>query len=210
MWLLKILYYLLFSDSLNSAKLFINNTINKLNHSFTNTINMTTWISCVLLHIYRNTSDHHTNILRILNWTICMIVVYSILNFMLIKSEGFVQYSHITLIISFVAFLVVIGFLLRFGGKMDNFLQHSSINIFIIFLLLFIIMGITMFITHQIFFFMLYLISIIVCYCLFICRLNIVIFSLRFFVYIAFIFVLFLKPQLINPFIGIFSTDKLI
>lgn len=210
-WLLKLLYYLLFSDSLNNIKIFIGNTFIKLNHSFNNMINMTAWIDVILLHIYRNTSDHHTNLLRILNWTICMIAVYSLFNFIFIKSEGLVQYSYIALIIAnFAIFVVAIILWLWLDNERDNFSQHSSTNIFMIFLPLLFIMGITMFIAHQIFFFMLYLISVIICYYLFICRLNIVIFSLRFFVYMVFVFVLFLKPQLINPFIGIFSYDKLI
>ncbi|WP_430732747.1 pentapeptide repeat-containing protein [Campylobacter jejuni] len=41
-------------------------------------LDFTLWFDCVLLQVYRNTSNHHTNFLKILNFTILMISSYAI------------------------------------------------------------------------------------------------------------------------------------
>lgn len=47
-----------------------------LNRYGKNMRDFTTWMNFTLLHIYRNTSDHHTNFVRILNFTVGMITLY--------------------------------------------------------------------------------------------------------------------------------------
>ncbi|EJE3582743.1 pentapeptide repeat-containing protein, partial [Campylobacter coli] len=40
--------------------------------------NILIWFNCVLLNVYRNTSDHHNDFLKILNFTIGMIALYGV------------------------------------------------------------------------------------------------------------------------------------
>lgn len=43
--------------------------------------NILIWFNCVLLNVYRNTSDHHNDFLKILNFTVGMIVLYGVFIF---------------------------------------------------------------------------------------------------------------------------------
>ncbi|HHP5545815.1 TPA: pentapeptide repeat-containing protein, partial [Campylobacter jejuni] len=58
-------------------------------------------------------------------------------------------------------------------------------------------------------YFLIYFASVLISYLLFICKIKLFIFISRLFAYTCLIGVVILKPQLINPFVGIFSSDKL-
>ncbi|MCI6694769.1 MAG: hypothetical protein MR469_03915 [Campylobacter sp.] len=49
-----------------------------------NNKNFSTYIDSLLLRFYRNTSDHHTNFLKILNFTVFCIAVYAVCNFVFV------------------------------------------------------------------------------------------------------------------------------
>lgn len=49
-----------------------------------NNKNFSTYIDRLLLRFYRNTSDHHTNFLKILNFTVFCIAVYAVCNFVFV------------------------------------------------------------------------------------------------------------------------------
>ncbi|EAH7043281.1 pentapeptide repeat-containing protein, partial [Campylobacter jejuni] len=57
--------------------------------------------------------------------------------------------------------------------------------------------------------FLIYFASILFFYLLFLCEIKLFVFILRLVAYGCLIVVIILKPQLINPFAGIFSSDKL-
>ncbi|EOJ1179225.1 pentapeptide repeat-containing protein, partial [Campylobacter jejuni] len=47
--------------------------------------NILIWFNCVLLNVYRNTSDHHNDFLKILNFTVGMIVLYGVFFYLLLE-----------------------------------------------------------------------------------------------------------------------------
>ncbi|EOJ2627627.1 pentapeptide repeat-containing protein, partial [Campylobacter coli] len=47
--------------------------------------NILIWFNCVLLNVYRNTSDHHNDFLKILNFTIGMIALYGVFFYLLLE-----------------------------------------------------------------------------------------------------------------------------
>lgn len=55
-------------------------------------LDFTLWFDCVLLQVYRNTSNHHTNFLKILNFTILMISLYAFMGFLFSKIVDFISY----------------------------------------------------------------------------------------------------------------------
>ncbi|HHD0489788.1 TPA: pentapeptide repeat-containing protein [Campylobacter jejuni] len=58
-------------------KVKFNHCIKKLMTFGRKMLDFTLWFDCILLQVYRNTSDHHTNFLKILNFTILMISLYA-------------------------------------------------------------------------------------------------------------------------------------
>ncbi|MMJ49804.1 pentapeptide repeat-containing protein, partial [Campylobacter jejuni] len=53
-------------------------------------LDFTLWFDCVLLQVYRNTSNHHTNFLKILNFTILMISSYAIFGLLFLNNMDFI------------------------------------------------------------------------------------------------------------------------
>uniref|UniRef100_UPI001F1F50B4 hypothetical protein n=1 Tax=Campylobacter coli TaxID=195 RepID=UPI001F1F50B4 len=165
----------------------------------------TEWVNFVLLFIYRNTSSHHTSFLKILNFTVVMIALYA----------SFVWWLQIDCVVQFVygfisitAFIVVV--IIAF---LSYIIYKSAFKLRIFRFLLFLGMGCGIFL---LFFFQNLEPIIIYCYILLVSFFSWIFFSKklsRFFVltlaYIVFFSVLIEKPQFINPFTGVFSSDKL-
>ena len=89
--------------------------------------NFSTYIDSLLLRFYRNTSDHHTNFLKILNFTVFCIAVYAVCSFVFVDiyiatffgetgffgkeySEKFFNYSFVFLIISTIFVILTMFF----------------------------------------------------------------------------------------------------
>lgn len=53
-------------------------------------LDFTLWFDCILLQVYRNTSNHHTNFLKILNFTILMISSYAIFGLLFLNNMDFI------------------------------------------------------------------------------------------------------------------------
>ncbi|EDJ6185506.1 pentapeptide repeat-containing protein, partial [Campylobacter jejuni] len=88
--------------------------------------------------------------------------------------------------------------------------QHGAILLFLIYGLF--IISIVSFLSPiyiPAFYFLIYFVGILISYLLFICKIKLFVFISRLFAYICLVGVVILKPQLINPFVGIFSSDKL-
>ncbi|MGH2268198.1 pentapeptide repeat-containing protein [Campylobacter taeniopygiae] len=169
----------------------------------------TLWFDCVLLHIYRNTSDHHTNFLKILNFTILMISLYAIVNYFSVKTVScfLSPESRIIIFISYVIFIIL-------TMPLMNLKKQFILSFFV---LVFITCGICIvtfwtFLASAYassFYFIIYFLSIFIFYILFTCKIKLFVFILRLLAYVVLVIVLFEKPQLINPFIGVFSSDKI-
>lgn len=174
----------------------------------TNVITLT--LDKIILWLYRNTSLHHTNFTRILNFSSCVIVVYAL---MMCAVYLFTPHSDL-LIIKAIILFITIGYISYTIKKSDNIFT----NILILFLMLFggIVLALSVSIlgvyTNILFFITLYIlliIGIIPSYFTYIVKKSSVSLVFHFIIYFIMLIILVIKPQLINPFIGIFSSDKL-
>ncbi|EAB5308623.1 pentapeptide repeat-containing protein [Campylobacter jejuni] len=172
-------------------------------------LDFTLWFDCVLLQVYRNTSNHHTNFLKILNFTILMISSYAIFGLLFLNNMGFIL-SFGPMTIAAMNYIVLLMLLIIFISLTRQLYQHGAILLFLIYGLF--IISIVSFLSPiyiPAFYFLIYFVGILISYLLFICKIKLFVFISRLFAYICLIGVVILKPQLINPFVGIFSSDKL-
>lgn len=172
-------------------------------------LDFTLWFDCILLQVYRNTSNHHTNFLKILNFTILMISLYAFMGFVFSKTINFISsFNSVSIIIAnyFILFALIIVF---FNVKRQLHQQGSILffGIFGTFIILMMLFLSPVYIPT--FCFLIYFASILFFYLLFTCKIKLFVFILRLVAYGCLIVVIILKPQLINPFAGIFSSDKL-
>ncbi|WP_436792157.1 pentapeptide repeat-containing protein [Campylobacter jejuni] len=165
----------------------------------------TEWINFVLLFIYRNTSSHHTSFLKILNFTVVMIALYASFVWWL-QINNNVQFVYEFIFIIAFRVIVIIAFL-------SYITYEGTFKLRIFRILLFLGMGCSIFL---LFLFQVPEPIIIYCYILLVSFLSWIFFSEKFssffvltLAYIAFFIVLIVKPQFINPFTGVFSSDKL-
>ncbi|AJC93231.1 putative membrane protein [Campylobacter subantarcticus LMG 24377] len=167
--------------------------------------NFTEWINFTLLFVYRNTSNHHTSFLKILNFTVVMIALYASFLFWL-QNDGAIKSVYGFIVVLAFAAVIIIAFVSLITCKSIFKLRTSRFFLFVsmgcgIFLLL-------CFQTLEA--------LIVCCYILLASSISLMFFCkkyLRFFIvalaYIVFSVVLIEKPQFINPFIGVFSSEKL-
>ncbi|EAL6521945.1 pentapeptide repeat-containing protein, partial [Campylobacter jejuni] len=172
-------------------------------------LDFTLWFDCVLLQVYRNTSNHHTNFLKILNFTILMISSYAIFGLLFLNNMDFIL-SFDPMTIATTNYIVLLMLLIIFIDLTRQLYQYGAILLFLICGLF--IISIVSFLSPiyiPAFYFLIYFASVLISYLLFICKIKLFIFISRLFAYTCLIGVVILKPQLINPFVGIFSSDKL-
>lgn len=184
-------------------------------------------VDYILLKTYSLTSDHHTNFLKIFNFTISIIVLFGISTLLLYPPYFFNDYilSFIQIIdkkatqddiffrsdaiitsVSFVSNLFVFIYIIKKNIHND---KNTSLNLFVIFFMLIILV---MF-WSMIFGFNLSSISVPAFFLFFIILICIYKKPKRFLIacsYFAIILILAFSPQLINPFVGVFKSDSLI
>ncbi|WP_415858845.1 pentapeptide repeat-containing protein [Campylobacter molothri] len=158
------------------------------------------WYDRLLLYIYRNTSNHHLDFVTILNFTVSMISIYGLL---LLLLNLFIDDLYINNI-SPTLFSIVVFFVLAFILK-----PIFNRKIFIVLGLSFIFPVFFGDYIKIVFVFFIYLLSLCLFYLLFNLKNKYFIFGIRIFVYVCAFCIIIVKPQLINPFIGVFSSDKL-
>ncbi|ECZ6120551.1 pentapeptide repeat-containing protein [Campylobacter jejuni] len=172
-------------------------------------LDFTLWSDCVLLQVYRNTSNHHTNFLKILNFTILMISLYAFMGFVFSKTINFIlSLNSVSIIIS--SYIILLVFALMLVNVKKQLYQYAVILIFMLcgaFTISMILFLSSEYIS--IFCFLIYFLGVLIFYLFFICKIKLFIFLVRFFAYMIFIATIITKPQFINPFIGVFSSDKL-
>ncbi|EHR1954653.1 pentapeptide repeat-containing protein [Campylobacter jejuni] len=185
--------------------------------------NILIWFNCVLLNVYRNTSDHHNDFLKILNFTIGMIALYGVFFYLLLEVymyldiifiEGFFRFKIIDYIyLCLFVFLTIIMFLYK--NKKSIFTKSILfLTIYITFYIVYIkilnFINITYF--REWFFYLLcYIIGIYIFYLafIFISKFKFINFILKLCIYLAFLSIWILSSNFINPFTGVFSSDKL-
>ncbi|MBK1991086.1 pentapeptide repeat-containing protein [Campylobacter sp. 2018MI35] len=172
-------------------------------------VDFTLWFDCILLQVYRNTSNHHTNFLKILNFTILMISSYAIFGLLVLNNMDFIL-SFGPMTIAATNYIVLLMLLIIFISLTRKLYQYGASLLFLICGLF--IISIVSFLSSiyiPAFYFLIYFASVLISYLLFICKIKLFVFISRLFAYTCLIGVVILKPQLINPFAGIFSSDKL-
>lgn len=185
--------------------------------------NILIWFNCVLLNVYRNTSDHHNDFLKILNFTVGMIVLYGVFFYLLLEVymyldiifiESFFRFKIIDYIyLCLFVFLTIIMFLYK--NKKSIFTKSILfLTIYITFYIVYIkilnFINITYF--REWFFYLLcYIIGIYIFYLafIFISKFKFINFILKLCIYLAFLSIWILSSNFINPFTGVFSSDKL-
>ncbi|HED5352038.1 TPA: pentapeptide repeat-containing protein [Campylobacter jejuni] len=190
-------------------KVKFNHCIKKLMTFGRKMLDFTLWFDCILLQVYRNTSNHHTNFLKILNFTILMISSYAIFGLLFLNNMDFIL-SFGPMTIAAMNYIVLLMLLIIFISLTRQLYQHGAILLFLIYSLF--IISIVSFLSPiyiPAFYFLIYFVGILISYLLFICKIKLFVFISRLFAYICLIGVVILKPQFINPFVGIFSSDKL-
>ncbi|EOI3748326.1 pentapeptide repeat-containing protein [Campylobacter jejuni] len=178
--------------------------------------NILIWFNCVLLNVYRNTSDHHNDFLKILNFTVGMIVLYGV--FIFFCQACIEPYSKFFNELKSSVIFIIIGILVFLCYIMFYFNRKKSIfakSIFFIIAMVFIVLYLVTYFykTNEyktiLYLVMCYILSIYICYFFF--NIKNIIFNIvfKFMLYLVFLFFLINSSQLINPFTGVFSSDKL-
>ncbi|HEG5546984.1 TPA: hypothetical protein SE118_001792 [Campylobacter coli] len=178
-----------------------------------NSINLT--FSVLLLWIYRVTSLHHTNLPRIINFTSlnivafgCLVCLITYLSYHIDKQSNF--WFRGVFILSVLVMAIVYLTLKKHKLKSIRLILFT----FLAFLMaLFLIQSITLLhlFSDVVFALFLYCLLVIALICLYpyINSISFVSYCFNWLVYFFFVMVVVIKPQLINPFAGIFSSDKL-
>ncbi|RTJ86205.1 pentapeptide repeat-containing protein, partial [Campylobacter jejuni] len=180
-------------------KVKFNHCIKKLMTFGRKMLDFTLWFDCILLQVYRNTSNHHTNFLKILNFTILMISSYAIFGLLFLNNMDFIL-SFGPMTIAAMNYIVLLMLLIIFISLTRQLYQHGAILLFLIYSLF--IISIVSFLSPiyiPAFYFLIYFVGILISYLLFICKIKLFVFISRLFAYICLIGVVILKPQLINP-----------
>ncbi|WP_079755271.1 pentapeptide repeat-containing protein [Campylobacter coli] len=167
---------------------------------------LTEWVNFTLLFLYRNITEHHTKFLRILGFTFLMIVSYAVFLF-LVRCGIFIQLSYDCVFVAIVVLPVIILFLSSMICCMIFRIDISHLVLIVLFssfIFLRFLFDTIEYILMD--FYILLLISFGYCFVL---KNPFVNFCISIFSYIGFLIVLITKPQLINPFTGVFSSDKL-
>lgn len=178
--------------------------------------NILIWFNCVLLNVYRNTSDHHNDFLKILNFTVGMIVLYGVFIFFCqaciepySKFFNELKSSVIFIIIGILVFLCCIMF--YFNRKKSIFAKSIFFIIAMVFIVLYLVTYFYKTNEYKIILYlvMCYILSIYICYFFF--NIKNIIFNIvfKFMLYLVFLFFLINSSQFINPFTGVFSSGKL-
>ncbi len=146
-------------------------------------LDFTLWSDCVLLQVYRNTSNHHTNFLKILNFTILMISLYAFMGFVFSKTINFIlSLNSVSIIIA--SYIILLVFALMLVNVKKQLYQYAVILIFMLcgaFTISMILFLSSEYIS--IFCFLIYFLGVLIFYLFFICKIKLFIFLVRFFAY---------------------------
>lgn len=173
-------------------------------------LDFTLWVDSAILKLYRHTSNHHTNLTTILNFTSGMIVIYAILllliNYALpymIDYENILSYSVATILSLFI--LITYLYFIDKNAFYNKLFFLFSLLVVCVFALsnMFLVS-----LVHILCFLMIYVVMLCIFYALF--HIKNIAYYFRVFIYFSLLSIIAISPQLINPFIGIFNTDSII
>lgn len=155
-----------------------------------NTIDFTKWFEYMSLLVYRNTSDHHTNLNKIFHFTLSVIATYGLYLFCINKISHWIIYNKFEsmyIVINILLISIPIIVIMKSYKKITELSTHAII-------FLYLILVITLFFLPQIsyiaFGVLLYVLFFISSYCIFIKNTNVATIFTRFFSYIGLILAL--------------------
>ena len=166
---------------------------------------ITKWIEALQLYLYRETSDHHTNLNKIFHFTLLMIASYwsclSCIHIIgkIISNE--IMYFYFNLII--LALLIFIPILN--SKKISDASTLAITFLFTIFILTIFILQNISYITFSV---LLYILILSFTYFIFTKSNNLAIILTKILTYAGFIIVLLKSPELINPTLSIFNREN--
>ena len=165
------------------------------------------FLDLITLKLYRNTSDHHTNLFKIINFAILSIAVYG-LSFWVLDDfllKAMIDSPKILMLLLLFIFLIgLLACLLYFVVKYK--IRWATVPIRIFIYVIFVTPGLVNAFDYSIYvviFILLYVSLYALSFYLF--RFSFV----RFMAYLIFMAVFLDKPVLITPFIGIFTSEKI-
>ena len=174
-----------------------------------NIIDFTKWFEYMSLLVYRNTSDHHTNLNKIFHFTLSVIATYGLYLFCINRINHWIIYNKFEsmyIIISILLISLPIIVIMKSYKKIMELSTHAIIFLYLIFV-------ITIFFLPQIsyiaFGVLLYVLFLIFSYYIFIKNINIVTIFTRFFSYVGLMLSLFIVPEIINPTLNIFNKENI-
>lgn len=172
---------------------------------------LTLVIDKIILWLYRNTSFHHTCFTRILNFSVYMIFLYGIFLFILTFALSNISLGKVDVCLIFGKILIflVFGVYIWYRMKKDNSVFTNILSIFSI-VFLAVVSIFPMPIDSLPFF--IYIILLVFAtqkyFDIVTTKINIS-YYFHFLPYIILLVIIVIKPQLLNPFIGIFSSNNL-
>jgi len=183
-----------------------------------NIIDFTKWFEYMSLLVYRNISDHHTNLNKIFHFTLLMIANFAISLFFIELINNYMllhRWDDETYMILNIFFAVI--FLIALWAKMDKIHYLHIHAIIFLFLIFFIIMFYSIplsfilkkEISQIIFGLLFYILATIFSYLIFVQNRNTTIKLTRFFSYFGFILALITSPEIINPTLNIFNKENI-
>ena len=174
-----------------------------------NIIDFTKWFEYMSLLVYRNTSDHHTNLNKIFHFTVSVIATYGLYLFCINKINHWIIYNKFEsmyIVINILLISIPIIVIMKSYKKITELSTHAII-------FLYLILAITIFFLPQIsyiaFGVLLYVLFLISSYCIFIKNINVATVFTRFFSYVGLILSLFVIPEIINPTLNIFNKENI-
>lgn len=167
--------------------------------------NILMWFNCVMLQFYRMTSDHHTNFISILHFTIGIIVLYGLFCYLLFTFGNIeiTDFELKTITLCCIGLVLLFIFFTKKNIIINLLFTVLACCVFLIFY--FIVIDNK---NNLLFYSLVFILSIFLYCVLFACANTIFSYLMRGCLWLGFLWVLFSFPQLNNPFIGVFSFDK--
>ena len=184
---------------------------------------LTLVVDNILLWLYRNTSLHHTNFTRILNFSICNIVLYSfplllltlnwdISTLLFEKLEKINNFWFWATLALYICYNIYIACVMKKANTTFKTILTMLLFLFLAVILVGSMLDVPSY-AHILFFIELYIVAFVMImihiYFQYIITNNNISYFFHCVAYISLLAIVVIKPQLINPFIGIFSNDKL-
>lgn len=161
-------------------------------------LNFDLWFDWIILLLYRYTSEHHTNINRILHVLLIVIVSYG---FTLFVSDYIINYALGNFLIFLVLFCIAAFFFKKFFHQ--NMLLINLKVLFYFFLLLIFVC-----LVAKITYILCYIFSIFILFSFYSLKNSFCIFISRAIIYFIAILILAFQPEILNPIIGINKSSE--